>query len=238
MCSESKTCLKKGLAVSCILFVCLSSQSVRSQEEAVKAELLTLAFSGVVRDLNFATTEGVSNVTVYSRGFGVPTAYEGPREIVFFRPLPNPAGIENQEREIVARATLPGGGRYLLLFEKSVEGSAVPYQVTVVDNDLVDFPPGAYRILNLSSRYLAGSFGSNRFRIQAEERSVVTAQGDENGNVEVRFFALAANSSEMIYSSVWQVKDTRRTTVFLLGDSSQKQQLEVRKFVEPIVPGN
>lgn len=202
----------------------------------MKAELLTLAFSGVIRDLNYITTEGVSTTTVYSRGFGVPIAYEGPRELVFFRNLPNPDGFENQEREIVARASLPGGGRYLLLFDESAEGSADPYQVTVVDNALVDFPPGSYRVFNLSSQPLAGSFGSNRFRLQAEERSIVTAEGDENGNIEVRFFALAENSSELIYSSVWQIKKTRRTTVFLLGSSSKKQQLEVRKFVEPVVP--
>ncbi len=213
----------------------LSSQA-QEQDGAVKAEILTLSLSGVVSDLHYISKEGVARTTVYSRGFGIPIEYEGPREIVFFRPIANPEGFSGGDREIVSRVVLPSGAsRVLLLFEKIEGADEETYKIIPINNDLGNMPAGAYRILNLSTVPFVGKLGSSRIDLAEGKTAIISDDGDENGNFEVRFFSTEKGKEGVVYSSVWQTKKTRRTTVFLLASTSDRQSLEVRKFIEPFV---
>lgn len=213
-----------------------SSGAAQEQKGAVKAEILTLSLSGVVSDLHYIASKGVAQTTVYSRGFGIPIEYEGPQEILFFRPTANPNGFSGGDQKIVSRVVLPMGvSRILLLFEKIKESKDEAYKIIPVNNDLGNMPVGAYRLLNLSPVPFVGKIGKNRFNIAPGATSIVSDDGDENGNFEVRFFSTEKGKEGIVYSSVWQTKKTRRTTVFLLASSSDRKNLEVRKFIEPFI---
>ena len=111
--------------VRLVVFVAMGVLSAEAQEPkaAVEAEILTLSLSGVVPDLHYLAKGGVAKTTVYSRGFGIPILYEGPQEIVFFRPTANPEGFSGGDQKIISRVVLPSGeSRILLLFEKVEDG--------------------------------------------------------------------------------------------------------------------
>ncbi|MDF1738883.1 MAG: hypothetical protein P1U86_06975 [Verrucomicrobiales bacterium] len=218
-----------------ILAVALSSHA-QEQDGFVKAEILTLSLSGVVSDLHYLSKEGLARTTVYSRGFGIPIEYEGPQEMIFFRPTANPEGFSGGDRKIVSRVTLPSGvSRVLLLFEKIEGADDEAYRIIPINNDPGKMPAGAYRILNLSTVPFVGKIGGSRINLAQGKTTIVSDGGDENGNFEVRFFSTEKGKEGVVYSSVWQTKKTRRTTVFLLASTSDRQDLEVRKFIEPFV---
>ena len=224
--------------VRLVVFVAMGVLSAEAQEPkaAVEAEILTLSLSGVVPDLHYLAKGGVAKTTIYSRGFGIPILYEGPQEIVFFRPTANPEGFSGGDQKIISRVVLPSGeSRILLLFEKVEDAEDEAYRIIAVNNDPGGMPAGAYRILNLSAVPFVGKIGEKRVTLAPGATSIVSDDGDENGNFEVRFFSTEKGKEGIVYSSVWQTKKTRRTTVFLLASSSDRESLEVRKFVEPFI---
>lgn len=205
----------------------------------VKAEILTLGDSGVIQDLQFRTVDGIGKLSVYSRGFGPSTPYQGPQEMVFFRPMPNPEKLEGGDFLVVGRVTLPDrASRVLLLFKPKKDAESEAYQILAIDNDLTRFPEGAYRFVNTSTRTLTARMGQQLFELKPDAFVVIDASPsvDTFGNVELAFYRKENSVSKRIYSSVWHVKKSRRTTVFLSASSSRVQEIEVKKIVEPLVP--
>lgn len=221
-----------------IVAIALASvgMAAQGQEESVKAEILTLSLSGTISDLHFGTADGVTTTSVYSRGFGVPIEYTGSPELVFFRPSSNPDGFSGASREVIAKARLPNGASRVLLVFESMEGETDRYRVAVFENGHSRFPAGGYRFLNLSKVPFVGVAGTERFTLNPRASAIVAPKGNDQGNVEVKVYSAEKGNEGLIYSSVWQIKDTRRTTVFLLPSESAKQGVQVQKFVEPIVP--
>ncbi len=208
-----------------------------------KAEILTLTDSGVIEDLSYVTVDGVSKLSIYSRGFAPSIAYKGPEEIVFFRPISNPNGFDGEEavRKIVGKVKLPATAtRILLLFEKkpsSTDEEEEAYRILALDNDLQGFPAGAYRFVNVSPIPVRGFLGRDQFDLKPNASKIMEAKGDsETGNVELKLFRMKGDTLEKIYSSVWNVNKRRRSTVFLSASQSGVQDVDVRKIVEPLPP--
>ena len=126
----------------------------------------------------------------------------------------------------------------MLLFKKGESEKAddsESYRIFAFDNDTDRFPAGGYRFFNTSSRPILCQFGAERFALGPDAQRIVTAKGDENGNFALKFFQEREGEMKRIYSSVWQAKDTRRTTVFLTPSDTRVQEISVSKFVEPVL---
>lgn len=218
------------------------AQSTTGDEEeegkSTGIEVVALSDAGVIRDLHFETREGIQKLDIYSRGFAPPVSYKGPPRIIFFRPL---EGGENfdENRKVVGQVDLPtGASRVMLLFKKSASAESETeesYRVFAFDNDLNRFPAGGYRFFNTADQSLICWLGENRFELGPDSQRIATADGDENGNVTLRIYQDREGELVRIYSSVWQIKDTRRTTVFLTPSDTRVQEVSVRKFVEPVL---
>ncbi|MCB1062032.1 MAG: hypothetical protein KDN20_03800 [Verrucomicrobiae bacterium] len=230
-----------NFAILTLIITAGGASFVAAQEEPgmVKAEILTLGESGVIKDLHFRTIDGIGKLSVYSRGFGPPIQYQGPQEMVFFRPMPNPEKLEGGDFLVVGRVTLPDrASRVLLLFKPRKDTEKEAYQILAIDNDLSRFPEGAYRFVNTSTQNLTGRMGQQLFELKPQAFLIVDASSsvDSFGNVELALYRKEDGVSKRIYSSVWHVKKSRRTTVFLSTSQSRVQEIEVKKIVEPLVP--
>lgn len=200
----------------------------------VKAEILTLCDSGVIRDLKFQTKGGVDSFSVYGRGFAPVYRYEGPSHLKFFLAGDVPEGIETPVN-LVGEVDLPvGASRVLLLFEKKDDDT---FHILAVNNDYADFPPGAIRFVNTTGEALRTRIGEKRFVLPPNESRIFEGKGDQHGNIEIAMYREHEGQiPEKIYQSVWRIDERRRTTVFLKAAATRVREIDVRKFSEPIVP--
>ncbi|MCB1229849.1 MAG: hypothetical protein KDN19_06265 [Verrucomicrobiae bacterium] len=206
------------------------------KDKGPKVSLVVLSESGVIRDLSFENGGTVEKLSVYSRGFAPPVKYRGPQHLVFFRPIDPALGFD-KDREIVGQVDLPANAEsVMLLFKTTGNSEKEAYEIFAFDNDLRRFPAGGYRIFNTTREPVICWLAKNRFELAPKDHHIATADGDENGNVTLRIYRQEKGELTRIYSSVWQVKDTRRTTVFLTPSGTRVQEISVSKFVEPIVP--
>ena len=215
----------------------LLSHALAQEKPAITTEIITLSQSGVIRDLFYSNAKGGEGpIKVYSLGFGPPIQYQGDREIIFYHPLKIPTGFEGEKWREVGRVTLPEeASKVMLLFDVASENKKgnEEYRIHAFRNDKERFPPGAYRFFNLSKRPLNGQIGEAKIKIEAQSSQIIQASGDSFGNVELRFFGA---NNKVIYSSVWAIKERRRSHVFLSRADSKSEKLTVRKIVEPVVP--
>ena len=206
-------------------------------QEEVSVELLTIAMDGVIKGLQFESGGEVQEMDIYSRGFAPPAEYKGSRELTFFRLVAPADDSAEAARRVVGHVTLPAGAeRVLLLFEKDGDADAERYSVRALPNDPEGFPGGAYRFFNFTEQALVGSSGDERWRMAPGADLVVRPEGDENGNFELKIAGGRGADAKPLFSSVWAVKKSRRTCVFLLPTKSRIKGVEVRKFNESAAP--
>lgn len=223
-----------------ILFQPILRAQQDEESPAVVAEILTLCDSGYIKDLYYTSkSKEPLKMSIYSRGFAPPITYKGAADVKFFRPA---AGLEqgfDDEPNIVGSVRLPAGvDRILLLFEKDRESEGETYRIFALDNRLSRFPGGSYRFFNTSSITLHGVLGATKFGLKPGESKIVIPSGeDEHNNVELRFFHQEEESGKMeaIYTSVWNIKSNRRSSVFISASKSRVRKLSIRKIVEPLV---
>jgi hypothetical protein len=220
-----------------VLGMCVASLSSHGQEgDRVRVELVSLAWDRPIKGLLYGAVSEPQEMDVYARGFSAPANYEGPALLEFYRLLPPEEEGGAPVRDVVGRAALPGEtSKVLLLFRPLREEEGERYQVVAMDNSLARFPPGSFRFFNFTNIELVGVVGSETLRVGAGATAIERPRGDENGNVEVRLFTELAGQRRAVYSSVWGVRESRRTSVFILADPSSTRDLEIRKFVEPVV---
>lgn len=222
-----------------LLFSTRAQSQLDKVNSAIETEITSICDTGFIKDLNYTSSSREPlKMSIYSRGFSPPLKYEGPPEIIFFRPSAITDFQFDASATIVGKIALPAGApRVLLLFERVAPGSEENYKIHALDNSLSQFPAGSYRFFNTSKSTLLGYLGSTKFTLKPNQTQIVTASGaDQHNNVELRFFRPDDDTGQMtkIYSSVWNIKKNRRSTVFITPSKTRTKKLSIRKIVEPL----
>ena len=200
----------------------------------MKCELVTLSWSGNIKNLYYVSSDGLKTMNVYESGFNIPEEYKGPPTIAFYTDQAVAAMPPEKRPPPVGIAKLPATGGSVLLLFTPVPDSPGKLDVKVIDNALAGFPLGAYRVFNLdpkpvliaTDRTVHPAIGPQRLAI------LKPASGDPVRDMDVR---IAVNGKE-IYSSSWGHRENRRTTVFISPDPRGHDQLLIRKFFQIFTP--
>ncbi len=214
----------------------LPGSSALSQEQQwVKVEIRSLCHAGVINGLQFRSKNGIEKLDIYSRGFGLPLLYQGPRDLVFFRTEQKAEQFEAVV-EVVGQVRIPDAATHLmLLFEKDTEADEERYKITAIPNDPRQFPPGAFRFFNITGDLIYAVVDGKEMRLPPRGTQMISTSGNEDGNFEIRMYRNPGPNVEKIYSSVWHTRESRRTNVFLSSSGTRVQEISVKKIVEPVV---
>ena len=81
---------------------------------------------------------------------------------------------------------------------------------------------------------MAGRVGNRTLTLRDKAISTLEPQPDENGNANVQLYRQVAGKARRIYSSQWGVTRANRTCIVLLPPTSRIEEIQVRKFAQPV----
>ncbi|WAC19694.1 hypothetical protein OVA24_20970 [Luteolibacter sp. SL250] len=210
----------------------LSGMAAAQEEEALKAQIVTLSWKGKVDALWFATKDGPKTLEAYERGFTAAESYVGPRRIAFHRARGELDLPPDKRPQPVAVATLPAdGGEVLLIF---VENPASPasWRVEVMDNSITNLPAGGYRVVNMTKEVYSAAFDRDVISIKASGTTIVRpAKRNDVRDLPVQI----AKGKQLVYSSIWGHRESQRGTVFLMPGKTEKDFLTIRRYFQPVL---
>lgn len=208
--------------------------ALAADEKPVKCEIVTLSWSGNIKGLAYASADGVKSMDVYESGLTEPEEYTGPAVITFYadqaaltlppEKRPAPLGI----------AKLPAGISSVLLLFTPLPDSPGKMDIRAINNSVADFPPGAYRVFNLTPAKLQIATDKTLHPAIAPQRLGIIrlSGGDPVRDMDIR---IAVDGKE-VYTSQWGHRDIRRTTVFISPDPRGHGQLLIRKYYQTHTP--
>lgn len=225
--------MKRVILIATFLGI-LAAASSAAEKDAVKCEIITLSWSGNIKGLAYASADGVKSMDVYESGFTIPEKYFGPPVIAFYADR-NTLTLPPAERpEPIATATLPVGLPSILLLFTPLTDSPGKMDINVINNSIQDFPPGAYRVFNLSpSKLQLVTDKTIHPAIPPQRLAIIKpSPGEPVRDMDIRI----AVAGKEVYTSQWGHRDIRRTTVFISPDPRGHDQLLIRKFFQTYTP--
>jgi hypothetical protein len=150
--------------------------------------------------------------------------YQGPSPLVIYRKE------ENQNGEVVkvpaASVDIPVDWmEVLLFFAKSGEG--ISYRVFVVDGREDSFPPGSYRLYNLTSGKVRGRIGSEVFSIPPEGVSQIVTDAESGERLDVVLLQRKDGEWKREIQTVWFFRPETRSIGFLFDGKQGRLELKV-----------
>ena len=216
-----------------LFFWTLASSWVGAQNpDPVKAEFITLGWEANASNLWFMSKEGPRELNAYERGFSNPETYIGPPEILFYADKAVLSQPPEKRPKPVALAKLPPkGGELLLILTRKIVAEE-GWDVRVIDNSSTDFPGGAFRVMNLTKTPVQVALEKKITPLAGPGIAILVPSAGESAR-DISFGVAAGD--ELVYSSVWGYRDTRRTTVFIVADPEARGGINVRRFYQAVI---
>jgi len=226
-----QTFFRKSLA---LLGWIISAGLVSGQApDPVKAELITLGWEANVSNLWFMSKEGPRELNAYERGFSSPEQYIGPPEIAFYGDRTALSLPPEKRPTPIALAKLsPKGGQFLLILSRKPAADE-GWDVRVIDNSAANFPAGAYRVMNLTKLAVQVALDKKITPLAGPGVTIINPSAGASSR-DISFGVAVGN--EVVYSSAWGYRDTRRTTVFIVTDPESRGGINVRRFYQAVIP--
>ena len=224
--------LRRAPAFGLSLLISSAATSLGQEKNFVKAELVTLSWQSNIKNLWFQAKEGLRKLDVYERDFTMPEEYTGPLVIQFYSDEATLRLPPKERPAPQAIAKLPAsGGKVLLIFAPKPQGE-IGWAVRVLDNSPVNFPPGAYRFMNLTQDPIQVALDQKVAPVKANSLTIIRPNRGE----EVRDMpAQIGVGKNVVFSSIWGHREDRRTTVFVISDPNGRNGLGIRRFYEPVI---
>lgn len=205
-----------------------------ADDRPVKCEIVTLSWSGNIKGLAYASADGVKSMDVYESGLTIPEEYTGSAVLRFYA---NQAALTlppEKRPEPLGIAKLPAGISSVLLLFTPMPDSPGKMDIKAINNSIADFPPGAYRVFNLTPAKLQIATDKTLHPAIAPQRLGIIrlSSGEPVRDMDIR---IAVDGKE-VYTSQWGHRDIRRTTVFISPDPRGHDQLLIRKFYQTYTP--
>jgi hypothetical protein len=218
-----------ALGAACIAMVlCGTASSAQAQEvRKVKFRTLCLAHAGGVTELAMpAAKAGQPPVAVPLYTASLSPVIEGSfatPEAVFHGKA---AGADGKP-VVAAKAPLGKSARQLFFFMPAKEGSPMPYEVRVFDDDTDVFKLGSIRAINLAPTPVRFTLGGDEIPEIAVGQSVVFPQAAKKDEFNMYPVALAFPDAQgkwsKVYSATWKASKERREIVVTMVDEQFKQ---------------
>jgi|GEM_PF-6857667 len=221
---------------ACYLILSLVLPAISSAQAPtpIKAEIVTLSWEGNIKDLWYQGSKAPEKLDVYESGFTMPFEYSGPPNIAFYKDKAVLALDPEKRPPPDAIAKLPkNGGSVMLLFTADPNDSG-KWDIRSFDNSLSNFPPGSYRIFNLTDSPIQVAIDKTvNPAIAAKNLAVISPPSGEAIRDIMIQIAMGKN---IAYSSQWGHRDVRRATVFISPSTRGEGRLEIRKFFQAVIP--
>jgi len=216
------------------LILALTALALAQEEKHVKCGIVTLSWSGNLKGLFYLSADGVKSMDVYESGFTIPEEYTGPPAIPFYADQAALTLPPEKRPEPLGVAKLPAGISSVLLLFTPIADSPGKLDIKVIDNSITDFPPGAYRVFNLTPAKVQIATDKTIHPAIAPQHLgiILPPGGDPVRDMDIR---IAVGGKE-VYTSQWGHRDIRRTTVFISPDPRGHDQLLLRKFFQTYTP--
>ncbi len=217
-----------------LIFVLTIALALAADGNPVKCEIVSLSWSGNIKGLAYASSEGVKSMDVYESGFTIPEVYTGSAVIPFYADQAALALPPEKRPEPLGIARIPAGVSSVLLLFSPIPESKGKLDIKAINNSVSDFPPGAYRVFNLTPAQLQIATDKTIHPAIASQRLgiLLPSSGDPVRDMDIR---IAVDGKE-VYTSQWGHRDIRRTTVFISADPRGHDQLLIRKFYQTYIP--
>ncbi len=165
-----------------------------------------------------------------SRAFRTgPYRYTGPSPIVFFREARNEDGT--LKRVPVATVEVsPSQKQVLMLFTHSSQGQGnpddpEPLQVMALGDGLEEFPPGSYRVFNLSEHTIGCVLADETFMVEPKQFTTITPAVHDNLDVRIHFSSKVDGQWVPSINTRWLYRQNARRLVFVARDNRTDRPL-------------
>jgi hypothetical protein len=140
-----------NLTIYCLILSVIFPVLAKGQAPVpIKAQIVTLSWEGNIKDLWYQGPKEPEKLDIYESGFTMPFEFTGPPEIAFYKNKADLALPPEKRPPPMAVAKLPSSGGSLLLFFTAIPDKPDHWEIRTLDNSLKNFPPGAYRVFNLT----------------------------------------------------------------------------------------
>ncbi|WFB36843.1 hypothetical protein P3T73_03580 [Kiritimatiellota bacterium B12222] len=198
----------------------------------VETELLTLALFEPVTDLYFFDGEEVKPFRSVPRGFGIPTPYKGPAELILHR---NPEAFLPEILPVrpAARITLPKGSERVLILTGQTQTPPLNLKAIPLDSSKVD--TGEYFVFNLSSKPIALKIGNQQSKIASGATARLSDPQWKKETLDLPVYMGYYVDEELrTYSSVWGHRPVRRNFLFIVEADALGGPLKIRRTYDTL----
>ncbi|MEX2607203.1 MAG: hypothetical protein WD708_07635 [Kiritimatiellia bacterium] len=149
--------------------------------------------------------------------------YQGPANFFLLDPATLPADPPPEEPppppRSLARVRIPPGMRYaLVIVFPAPEGSALPYQTLVINDDPEQFPFQSYQFINMSRQPVATVFAGERFVLEPGDFRKSDFEGESTINLLIAVPGREGQDWKLVYDSFFPVWAEIRNLVFIVND--------------------
>ncbi len=162
----------------------------------------------------------------------MPEKYTGPRIIRFYENEASLSLPPEKRPEPTAIAELPEkGGEVMLIFAQK-DSEEIGWSVRVLDNSPENFPPGAYRFMNRTPSAFNVILDQKETPLEPNSQVVILS---DKGDAIREIHAQIGVGEDIVFSSIWEHRADRRTTVFIISDPNGRNGMSVRRFPEAVI---
>ena len=225
---------RRPLAVIVCLLAIAPLSGQTPEENFVRIRFNCLAWEPVEPGIRYASYDEASEPLRLSSEFRSPEyRYEGPPRLTFFREKTGPEG--KRLRVPVASTEIdPDLRRALFLFfPLTTEDGSERYRILTIDDSRAAFPPGSYRVFNLTDHPIAGMFGEARLRLEPRDNQLVRPDHESDTNLNIQLAVQNGGEWQRKVSTRWYYRDTARHLVFLARDG---ERLAIRSIPQYQIP--
>ncbi len=171
-------------------------------------------------------TEELKDLHPLSRSeiFDVKASEETPPRIVALDRL------DDKGQPLADGIRLPANSKNPLLLLIPDPKAATGIRIMVVEDNIAGFNWGTVRLVNVTGKKLLFKYDENVSALPESWKPVDVRPGGSSRNVQV-LMALADNPDELLYSAIWEHKDTERRLVFVIPNQGQGQGPVSFKFI-------